>query len=353
MLYNCSAVFEIDMSTFETRYICGLKDSVQSQSVVSIEVGNAIFFINLWNGAIAKFSVLQQKEIYVKEPEIIHRFANAFFENNCIHLVPKLINDTFLLFDIEKEVFVRDEEWNDICRKEKITGFIRNAEMDNAGRIVCTIGKSNILLRYDTRKKESDMLRIGNIGIDLKCILITMDKYYILPDNVNFLYIYNLYKGEYVEIRIGEEESEKHIREILIKDKLFLQTVNSVDIYDVDTGHFCVHLELPEGFHNEIEGTSLFLDGFYLKEKYYLFPYGANMMLEIGQDYKCIGRKLKIRPEDIALIYYQSSHIISEATIPIKVFLDSEFLYNCNKIRRIENRKLYGEAIYKKIKDEY
>lgn len=353
VLYNCSSVFEIDMSTFNTRYVCGLRNSFESQSVIGIEAGSDIFLVNLWNGAIAKFSILQQKEIYVKEPETAYRFANAFYVNHYIYLVPKVIKDTFLLFDIKKEIFVRDEKWNSICRKEKITGFIRNAEMDNAGRIVCTIGKSNILFRYDTRKKESDILKIGNNEINLKCILVAMDKYYILPDNANYLYTYDLRKEDYAEMRIGERKSENYIREILIKDKLFLQTENKVDIYDINTGHFYVHLKLPEDFHNDLESTSLFLDGFYLEEKYYLFPYGANMMLEIGQDYKCIGRKLIIRPEDIALIYYQSSHIISEATIPIEIFLDSEFLYNCNKIRRIENKKLYGEAIYKKIKDEY
>lgn len=309
--------------SFALKYICSLKIDMKSENVIALRQGNVIFC----------------KKLYVEE-----RFVNAFLKGNFIYLMPKMFENPFWIFDIKKEIFIRDVQWDAICRESDFSGLIRNAEMDIKGKIIFTIDNSNMLFSYNEEKQEINKICIGSSDINLKCIIIIDKKYYITPDNKRCLFVFDTDKDNIEEIKLEINKSDSYIREIFVKDKLFLQTEDSLDVFDVSTEKFDCHVEMPSGFSNDILGSTLFHAGFYFDKKFYLLPYGANMLLEIDENFDCKSKIIEIENSDV--IYLAPIH---EKEISLKDFLlYVEKDYEKNSV--IPRNELYGISIYNEIK---
>lgn len=347
-----AAVFELDIRSFTIRHICDLDSAFKSDNVIAFRHGETIFFLNLSNGAVSEFDERHGKNLCVKRTQAEGKFVNAFQKGDYIYLVPKVIEDSFLIYDIKKRIYMKNAQWNMECAQMGLSGFICNADMDNKGRIICTVRNSNIVFRYDREMQEISKFSVCDSDICFKCILVDSNKYYITPSNRHGFMIYDTEKNDYEEIVVGNNESGNYLREILIEDKLFLQTKSRVDVFDTITKRLAFSMELSNGFYGENTDSTLFYAGFCLDKKYYLLPYAANMMLEINQNSCFTGRLIEIDDIDIIHMHLKNAEEICESDVPLDSFLEFMTADNYNIINiDYQKSKPCGTVIYNELKN--
>ena len=317
--------------------ICQYEDYV----LCVTRIGVRVISYHISSGEIEHFKLAEEDE---------RRNRGTVLFDNKLWILPIELPGKMISFDPVEKKFQIHDKWEKECLKWKITGrAVSFCQIENI--VYMTLRDECKLIQFDLKKETIKIKRLpGKKG--LWCVFAAEDKIYITSFAKRVLFQWDKKEGTINKIYCPYMQDMPYGRGMGFGNKILLMDNKTIDIYDPETGKILPYHDAQKEV--EDSGGSLYSEKLFFKaivygEKYFLIPWGAEVLLEFSEKQKeWTSHKIKI-PEDVFQKYILKkmclNHSNFEGEFLVKDFINYVKAVPSEQKQLTENK--IGYEIYK------
>ena len=290
---NLNRLFRIDLDDWFVSDVCDLELNAEYQIGDILFYQGYIYCISDRGAKIIRYSTstgaIEHFEMDIDRRENL----GIILYQGVIWIIPRILPDQLVCFDIEKNKFSIFYEWHRLCEKKGIEGKVMTfCSKDSAIYMVLQEGCE--IIKFNLKESMLDKILLLKQK-NFHCILGSRNEFFITSQVGRCLFRWNEITREVKEYHCEYRQEKNYIRGLKFENGILLSDGIMTDFFDMEKDKIVPYEYFPTDLNNDYGNGSLFSDIIEYNDKYILFPWNANMLLEFDRsDKKWRGHALKI-----------------------------------------------------------
>lgn len=330
---NFNRLFKIDLDDWSVKDVCDLELNDEYQIGDILIYQDSIYCISDRGVRIVRYSMstgaIEHFEMDIDSRENL----GIMLYQGVIWIIPRRLPDKMVCFDIERKQFSIFYDWYRVCVKNGVEGKVMTFCLSESN-IYMVLQEGCEIIKFDLKKSVLDKITLPGHRA-FHCILKFQNKFFITTQAGKSLFRWNEVTGEVKEYHHKYLQEKNYIRGLEFENGILLSDGITTDFFDMEKNEIISYEYFPKDLKNDFGNGSLFSDSIIYKDKYILFPWNANMLLEFDRsNQKWRGHVLKI-PDNL-----YRGHIIKRLQKHPLIYEDEMLLNDfINQIQTESNEK--------------